>query len=170
MKIVLRDNVDTLGKKGDVVEVADGYARNFLIPAGKAFKSSQGAQLQAERMRRSRELKDAKELAVAQEMASRLVSTPHPHRGPGRSGGKAVRIGHRRRHRAGGGRAGQHHAGAQGPRLRRDQRAGQPSGDGQAPPRRGIPHHRRGNRPRLTPGRPKSANPQVIHQFPRAFP
>ncbi len=76
MKVVLRDNVDTLGKKGDVVEVSDGYARNFLIPAGKAFKSSPGAERQAERMRSARELKDAKELAVAQEMASRLVSTP----------------------------------------------------------------------------------------------
>ncbi len=76
MKVVLRDNVNELGKKGDVVEVADGYARNFLIPAGKAFKSSAGAERQAERMRRSRELRDAKELAEAQEMASRLVATP----------------------------------------------------------------------------------------------
>ena len=76
MKVVLRDNVDALGKKGDVVDVADGYARNFLIPAGKAFKSSPGAERQAERMRQARELKDAKELAEAQEMASRLVSTP----------------------------------------------------------------------------------------------
>lgn len=76
MKVVLRDNVDDLGKKGDVVEVSDGYARNFLIPAGKAFKSSPGAERQAERMRTSRELRDAKELVVAQEMASRLVSTP----------------------------------------------------------------------------------------------
>lgn len=76
MKVVLRDNVDDLGKKGDVVDVADGYARNFLIPAGKALKSSPGAERQAERMRRSRELRDAKELAEAQEMASRLVSTP----------------------------------------------------------------------------------------------
>ncbi|WP_420639609.1 50S ribosomal protein L9 [Candidatus Poriferisocius sp.] len=76
MKVVLRDNVDDLGKKGDVVDVADGYARNFLIPAGKAFRSSAGAERQAERMRRSRELKDAKERAEAQEMATRLVSTP----------------------------------------------------------------------------------------------
>ncbi|WP_419924373.1 50S ribosomal protein L9 [Candidatus Poriferisocius sp.] len=76
MNVVLRESVDGLGKKGDVVEVADGYARNFLIPAGKAFKSSAGAERQAERMRRSRELRDAKELAEAQEMASRLVSTP----------------------------------------------------------------------------------------------
>lgn len=76
MKVVLRDNVASLGKKGDVVEVADGYARNFLIPAGKAFKSSPGAERQAERMRESRELKDAKELAEAQEIAARLVSAP----------------------------------------------------------------------------------------------
>ena len=50
--------------------------RNFLIPAGKAFKSSKGAEQQAARMRKSRELKDAKEITEAQEMASRLVSTP----------------------------------------------------------------------------------------------
>ncbi len=76
MRVVLKDNVDGLGKKGDVVTVADGYARNFLIPAGKAFKSSTGAERQAERMRKSRELRDAKKIAEAQEMASRLVSTP----------------------------------------------------------------------------------------------
>ncbi len=76
MKVVLRDNVDALGKKGDVVEVADGYARNHLIPAGKAFKSSPGAERQAQRMRQTRELADAKELVNAREMAARLVSTP----------------------------------------------------------------------------------------------
>ncbi|MCY4164459.1 MAG: 50S ribosomal protein L9 [bacterium] len=75
MKVVLRDNVESLGKKGDVVDVADGYARNYLIPAGKAFRSSKGAEQQATRMRKSRELKDAKEMAEAQEMAARLVST-----------------------------------------------------------------------------------------------
>lgn len=76
MKVVLRSDIDALGKKGDVVEVADGYARNKLIPGGLALKATKGAERQAESMRRSRELKDAAERSVAEEMATRLVNRP----------------------------------------------------------------------------------------------
>jgi large subunit ribosomal protein L9 len=40
VKIVLREDVDTLGKKGDLLEVADGYARNYLVPRGLAMKAT----------------------------------------------------------------------------------------------------------------------------------
>lgn len=76
MKIILRADVDGVGKKGDVVEVADGHGRNLLIPQGLALKATPGAERQAEGMRRSRELRDAADRAVAEEMASRLVNTP----------------------------------------------------------------------------------------------
>lgn len=76
MKVILRADVDGVGKKGDVLDVADGYGRNLLIPRGLALKATAGAERQAEGMRRSRELKNAAERAVSEEMASRLVGTP----------------------------------------------------------------------------------------------
>ncbi|TML66258.1 MAG: 50S ribosomal protein L9, partial [Actinobacteria bacterium] len=42
MKVVLRDDVENLGRKGDVCDVADGYARNFLVPRGLAIKANKG--------------------------------------------------------------------------------------------------------------------------------
>jgi len=73
VKVVLRADVDLVGKKGDVVDVADGYARNFLVPGGLAFKASQGAQSQADAMRRSRDIRDASERAAAEDVARQLV-------------------------------------------------------------------------------------------------
>ena len=73
MKVILRADVDGVGKKGDVVEVADGHGRNLLIPQGLALKATPGAERQAESMRRSRELSDAAARSEAEEMATRLV-------------------------------------------------------------------------------------------------
>lgn len=66
MKVILAADVDKLGHKGDVVTVADGYARNFLVPKGLAMTASKGALKQAEQMRRAREevAKKAKEEAA----------------------------------------------------------------------------------------------------------
>lgn len=75
MQIILRDDVDNLGSKGDVVEVADGYARNYLVPRGLAFPATKGALAQAEAMRRSREVHDAQARAEAEEIARQLVPT-----------------------------------------------------------------------------------------------
>lgn len=75
MKLVLRADVDGVGKKGDVVDVADGYGRNFLVPKGLAFRSTAGAETQAASMRRSRDVKDAAARSAAQEIASKLVPT-----------------------------------------------------------------------------------------------
>ena len=47
MKVVLREDVDTLGKKGDLLEVADGYARNYLVPRGLAMQATKGVVAQA---------------------------------------------------------------------------------------------------------------------------
>ena len=73
MRVVLRADVDGLGKKGDILEVADGYARNFLIPKGRAIKATPGVQAQADAMRRSRDLKDAKDRESAETVARTLV-------------------------------------------------------------------------------------------------
>lgn len=73
MRLLLRADVAGLGHKGDVVEVADGYARNFLVPRGMAIVASDGAERQAEAMRRSRAAADAVVRAEAEAMATTLV-------------------------------------------------------------------------------------------------
>ena len=73
MKVVLRDDVEKLGQQGDVVDVADGYARNFLVPKGFAIKATKGIEDQAASMRRSRDLKDATDRGAAEEIAKTLV-------------------------------------------------------------------------------------------------
>jgi len=75
MKVILRSDVDNLGKKGDILDVASGFARNFLLPRGLAFTATDGAVGQAAAMRRSRDLKDATERGAAQDVARRLVPT-----------------------------------------------------------------------------------------------
>lgn len=72
MKILLRADVDNLGKKGDLVEVADGYARNYLVPRGLALQASRGAQKQADAMRRNREARDRREREAAEALAAQF--------------------------------------------------------------------------------------------------
>ncbi len=72
MKIVLRDDVATLGRKGDIVEVAAGYARNYLVPKGLAITASRGVVAQAEAMRRNRESRERKGREAAQALAAQF--------------------------------------------------------------------------------------------------
>ncbi len=73
MKVVLRADVDSVGKRGDLVDVADGYARNFLIPGGQAIAATGGIQSQADAMRRRRDIADAKDREAAEVVARTLV-------------------------------------------------------------------------------------------------
>ena len=73
MQVVLRTDLDHLGKRGDIVEVADGYARNFLLPKGHAILATKGVANQATAMRRARDLKDAKDRESAEAVARTLV-------------------------------------------------------------------------------------------------
>ena len=73
MKIILRSDLDNVGKKGDIVDVSDGYARNFLVPKGLALKATAGNEKQATAMRRARDIRDAKDRGAAEEVASSLV-------------------------------------------------------------------------------------------------
>ncbi len=74
VKVILRADVSGLGKRGDIVEVSKGYARNFLSPRELAFPATDGATAQAEAMRRSRDVKDAKDREGAEEIAKVLVA------------------------------------------------------------------------------------------------
>ena len=74
MRIVLRADIDNLGKRGDVTEVSDGFARNYLIPKGFAIAATPGVAAQASAMRRSRDLKDARDREGAEAVARRLVA------------------------------------------------------------------------------------------------
>ena len=73
MKVILRTDVSELGKRGDVLDVADGYARNYLVPKGLAMKATDGAAAQAASMRRARDLRDAQDRAAAETLATTLV-------------------------------------------------------------------------------------------------
>ena len=73
MKVILRSDHQTLGKRGDIVDVSDGHARNFLLPRGLAMKATDGAVTQAASMRRARDLRDTADRESATTIASTLV-------------------------------------------------------------------------------------------------
>jgi large subunit ribosomal protein L9 len=74
VKLVLFTDVKALGKRGDVVDVADGYARNFLLPRKLAGEADKGALARLDAQARAQERRQAQELAEAQALASRLES------------------------------------------------------------------------------------------------
>ncbi len=74
MKVILRNDMVGVGKRGDIVEVSDGHARNFLLPKGHALVATDGAVSQAKAMRRARDLRDAADRESAQTIASALVA------------------------------------------------------------------------------------------------
>ena len=73
MKVILRSDLERVGKRGDIIDVADGFGRNYLLPRGLAFKATDGTVEQAAKMRRARDLRDASDREAAQTIASRLV-------------------------------------------------------------------------------------------------
>ena len=73
MKLLLRSDVNGVGKKGDVVEVADGFGRNYLLPKGFAVLATRGGEAQAVAMRRSRDQRDAADRSAASDIAAKLV-------------------------------------------------------------------------------------------------
>ena len=74
MKVILKETIDSLGIIGSEVRVADGYARNYLLPQGKAVSATPQNRKMLERDRNKFELQIAKERKVAEEMAQRLES------------------------------------------------------------------------------------------------
>ncbi|MFH0787446.1 MAG: 50S ribosomal protein L9 [Pseudomonadota bacterium] len=72
MKVLLKEDISTLGKVGDLVEVARGYGRNFLIPQGKALEATPHHQKQLEEQKRIILKRKAKDLEAAQNLAGQF--------------------------------------------------------------------------------------------------
>lgn len=72
MRVLLRDDIQGVGRRGDIVDVAGGFARNFLLPTGKALKATDAMKTQAQSMRRARDLRDARDREAAEAQASAL--------------------------------------------------------------------------------------------------
>jgi large subunit ribosomal protein L9 len=73
VKVLLRSDVEGVGKRGDIIDVSGGFARNHLLPAGKAILASPGLESQAASMRRSRDLRDARDRESSETVARTLV-------------------------------------------------------------------------------------------------
>ena len=74
MEVILREHVDNLGRRGDLVKVADGYARNYLLPRKMALLATEGNKKVIEREREKFEAKEAEEQKVSQAVADRLAN------------------------------------------------------------------------------------------------
>src|SRR3954464_1518181 len=73
MEVILREHVDNVGRRGELVKVADGYARNFLLPRKLALLPTDGNRKQIEREREKFDAKEAEEKKTAEAMAARLA-------------------------------------------------------------------------------------------------
>jgi large subunit ribosomal protein L9 len=74
MKLILTQEVTGLGAPGDIVEVADGYGRNYLVPHGFAMKATKGAEKQIATIKRAREVREVRTLGDAKTVAAELES------------------------------------------------------------------------------------------------
>jgi large subunit ribosomal protein L9 len=73
MEVILREHVDNLGRRGEIVKVAAGYARNYLLPRKLALPATEGNKKHVERERRIMEAKEAQEKGQAEALAARLA-------------------------------------------------------------------------------------------------
>lgn len=95
IKLILREDVKSLGKKGEAVSVAEGYARNFLLPRGLAVPASEGKLKEATLVQDGRLKKEARIQQEAENLAARLqglsltITTRTASPAPGRAGGGA---------------------------------------------------------------------------------
>jgi large subunit ribosomal protein L9 len=74
MKVLLQKPVEKLGEPGDLVEVSDGYARNYLVPQGMAIKAAKGVVKQAESMKRAHDSRQSKQKTEYEAIASKLIA------------------------------------------------------------------------------------------------
>ena len=74
MEVILREHVENLGSRGEIVKVADGYARNYLLPRKLALPATAGNKQQIERERVKFEVKETEERKVAEAVAARLAN------------------------------------------------------------------------------------------------
>jgi large subunit ribosomal protein L9 len=76
MDVILREHVDNLGRRGEIVKVADGYARNYLLPRKLALPATEGNKQHVARERRIMEAREAEDKSRAEAIAARLGSVP----------------------------------------------------------------------------------------------
>jgi large subunit ribosomal protein L9 len=74
MEVILRDHVENLGRRGEIVKVADGYARNFLLPRKLALPATDANRQWVERERKIAEVRDQEERGAAEAIAVRLTA------------------------------------------------------------------------------------------------
>src|SRR5215470_17277887 len=74
MEVILRQHVDNLGRRGEIVKVADGYARNYLLPRNLALPATVGNRKHVERERKIMEAREAEEKGQAEGIAARLAA------------------------------------------------------------------------------------------------
>jgi large subunit ribosomal protein L9 len=74
MEVILREHVENLGQRGDVVKVASGYARNYLLPRKLALTVTDGNRKQIERERKVADMREAEERQGAEAVAARLAA------------------------------------------------------------------------------------------------
>ena len=74
MNVILREDIAGIGRRGDIVTVADGHARNYLLPRGLALVATDGAINQANAMRRARDLREANDREAARNVAEALTA------------------------------------------------------------------------------------------------
>lgn len=91
MRVILRSDIAGVGNAGDLVDLSDGYARNYLIPRGLALRATEGALAQASEMQRARDVRDSRVREDAEDVARRLV--PEVIRIEARVGGEGVLYG-----------------------------------------------------------------------------
>ena len=72
MKLILTQEVTGLGAPGDVIEVRDGYGRNYLLPQGLAILATRGAEKQIATIRRARDVRGVRDLGQARDLAAQL--------------------------------------------------------------------------------------------------
>lgn len=75
MKVILREDISGLGKTGDIVSVASGYARNFLFPKDLAYEASKGHLKLLDQEKAAKERKAKREMKTAEDMAARISET-----------------------------------------------------------------------------------------------
>ncbi len=131
MEVILREDIEKLGNRGDVVKVAPGYARNFLLPRRMAVAANESNKKIVEQERQAHLRKEAKVQADAADSAKLMSGSKSPsRRRPARTISCSDRS--RRRYRGGAREAGLHHRAPQGASRRADQDAGRFQGHGAA--------------------------------------
>lgn len=74
MKLILTQEVSGLGVPGDIVEVKDGYGRNYLVPSGLAMRWTRGSEKQIESMKKARSVRQVRDLGQAEQLREQLES------------------------------------------------------------------------------------------------